>query len=118
MEKDTAYGLLLKGKGLLESGFPEQASIVLEKARQKEPRKGSVLEVLGRAYYTRGRYQQASGCFEDALDVDPTNDYAHFCLGLCYLKLKRKKEAGKHFKIAWFLRPLEMYREKATRFGA
>ena len=47
-----------------------------------------------------------------------TNDYAHYCLGLCYLKMKCNREAGGHFKLAWYLRPNEIYRDKAVRFGA
>lgn len=92
--------------------------MVLEKAREDFPKKGSILEVLGRAYYTYGRYDEAALRFEEAVEVDPTNDYAHYCLGRCYLKLKRKSEAGKHFKLAWNLKPCEMYRQEALRFGA
>ena len=117
MEQETAYELLQKGKELLVEDNPAQAALVLERALRVVPRKGSILEVLGRAYYRCGRYIDAAISFEEAVEVDPTNDYAHYCLGLCYLKLKRNREAGKHFKLAWVLRPGEMYREKAIRFG-
>lgn len=102
---------------LLEDGNPAQAAVVLERARAIEPRKGSILEALGRAYYSSGRYREAASRFEEALDVDPANDYAHYCLGLCYLKTGNKVEAGGHFKMAWFLRPHEMYRLNAELFG-
>ena len=117
MKKETAYELLKRGRELLKEDNPAQAAIILERALREIPRKGSILEVLGRAYYRSGRYMDAAGRFEEAIEVDPTNDYAHYCLGLCYLKLKRKTEAAAHFKIAWFLKPGEMYREKAARFG-
>ena len=117
MEEETAYELLQKGRVLLEEDNPAQAALVLERALERVPCKGSILEILGTAYYRSGRYGDAAGRFEEAVEVDPTNDYAHYCLGLCYLKLKRKTEAGAHFKIAWFLRPGEIYREKAARFG-
>lgn len=117
MKKETAYELLKRGRELLEEDNPAQAAIILERALREIPSKGSILEVLGRAYYRSGRYIEAAGRFEEAIEVDPTNDYAHYCLGLCYLKLKRKTEARAHFKIAWFLKPGEMYREKAARFG-
>lgn len=118
MEPEDAYTLLGKGLVLLDEGEPAQAAMVLEKAHRLEPRKGSILEALGRAYYSYGRYEDAMHCFEDALEVDPTNDYAHYCLGLCYLKMKRKTEAAGHFKIAWTLKPQDIYRGMAHRFGA
>jgi tetratricopeptide (TPR) repeat protein len=117
MQEETTYGLLQRGRELLDDGNPAQAALVLERARALEPRKGSILEVLGRAYYQSGRIEHAARRFEEALDIDPTNDYAHYCLGICYLKTRRKEEAAGHFKLAWFLRPGEMYRGKAERFG-
>ena len=116
-EEFEAYQLLQRGLELLRDGHPAQAALVLERAVQHEPGKGSILEALGRACFEAGRYPYAAASFEEALEADPTNDYAHYCLGLCYLKLKRKAEAGGQFKLAWFLRPREEYREKAVRFG-
>jgi tetratricopeptide (TPR) repeat protein len=118
MEERDAYLLLQRGRELLEDGHPAHAAVVLERARITAPRKGSVLETLGRAYYSYGCYGEAAVRFQEALEIDPTNDYAHYCLGLCYLKTKRKAEAAGHFKIAWSLRPREAYRIKAVRFGA
>lgn len=117
-ENETAYSLLMRGRSLLEDENPAQAVVVLERARAAEPQKGSILEALGRAQFACGRYRKAARSFTDALDVDPTNDYAHYCLGLCYLKMNRKREAGGHFKLAWYLRPQGIYLDKAARFGA
>ena len=119
MESDeSAYALLARGLELLDEGNPAQAAVVLQRARDCEPQKGSILEALGRAYFSSHRYQVAASCFEEALAVDPTNDYAHYCLGLCYLKLKKKQEAAGHFKLAWTLKPAEEYSMMARRFGA
>lgn len=118
MKEETPYSLLHQGRDLLEEGNPAQAAIVLERARTMEPEKGSILEVLGRAYFMYGEYSKASECYEKAIEVDPTNDYAHYCLGLCLLKEAEEEKAGKHFKIAWSLRPLDDYRFMALRFGA
>lgn len=118
MNEETPYSLLQQGKDLLESGNPAQAAVILERAREMAPEKGSILEVLGRAYFLFGEYGKASECYGEAVEVDPTNDYAHYCLGLCFLKGENKQEAGRHFKIAWSLRPLDDYRFMALRFGA
>lgn len=116
--EESAYTLLGRGLELLEQGNPAQAAKVLERAREVEPRKGSILEALGRAYFSSQRYDIAASRFEETLGVDPTNDYAHYCLGLCYLKLKRKDVAAGHFKMAWTLKPAEEYSMMARRFGA
>ncbi len=117
-DEGGAYELMQRGRELLEEGHPMQAAIILENARSEAPRKGSILELLGRAYYSSGRYEKAIERFAEALDVDPSNDYAHYCLGLCFLKTRRRSEAAGHFKLAWFLRPVEIYREKAAWSGA
>ena len=118
MDEENAYVFLEQGLELLAEGNCAQAALILERARGLEPHKGSILEALGRAYYSTGRYTSAARTFEEAVEVDPTNDYAHYCLGLCYLKLKRKAEAAGHFKIAWSLNPHDDYRRMARRFGA
>jgi len=116
--EESAYALLGRGLELLDQGNPAQAAIVLERARATEPRKGSILEALGRAYFSSHRYDVAATCFEEALEVDPTDDYAHYCLGLSYLKLKDKQAAAGHFMLAWTLKPAEEYSMMARRFGA
>jgi len=117
MEEVDAYALLLAGRSRLTAGDPEGAAALLERANTEQPGKGSILESLGVAYYRLFRYQEAARCFGDALEADPTNDYAHYCLGLCFLKTGQRERAGGHFKMAWSLKPVEEYREKAIRFG-
>lgn len=112
-----AYNMLQKGKRLLSEGNPFQAALVLERAREAAPGKGSILEALGRAYFACGRFAESAGGFEEALEVDPTNDYAHYCLGLCYMRLRRSADAERHFKMAWFLKPSEEYRARAALSG-
>jgi tetratricopeptide (TPR) repeat protein len=118
MSDNDAYELLQRGRELLDKENPVQAALVLEQAKNVQPGKGSILETLGRAYFACGRYRESAASFTEALGVDPTNDYAHYCLGLCYLKLELDSKAAGHFKMAWTLRPEEMYQEKALRFGA
>ena len=118
VEEHTAYNMLQRGRELLSEGNPAQAALVLEKARAAAPRKGSILEVLGRSYFACGRYSESASRFEEAVEVDPTNHYAHYCLGICYVNLRRKADAAGHFKLAWFLKPDEKYRSHASRFGA
>jgi tetratricopeptide (TPR) repeat protein len=115
--ENDAYELLQRGRELLDEENPVQAAFVLERAKHVQPGKGSILETLGRAYFACGRYKESAESFKEALGVDPTNDYAHYCLGLCCLKMDLGIEAAGHFKMAWSLKPLEMYAKKASRFG-
>lgn len=105
MEKESAYGLLKRGKKLLKEGNPAQAAVVLERAKRKEPQKGSIREALGRAYYNYKQYELAEDEFEKAVEIGPTNHYAHFGLGLCLNHLGQKFRARKHLKIAVAMKP-------------
>jgi uncharacterized protein HemY len=58
-ERETAYELLQRGQSLLASRHHAQAAIVLERADRLEPRKASILEALGRAYFNSGQPEAA-----------------------------------------------------------
>ncbi len=50
--------------------------------------------------------------FGDVLDDAPDNDYAHYALGRCLLRLGRADEARAHLRLARALRPQsDLYRE-------
>ena len=63
-EHESAYELLQRGQALLERRHYAQAAIVLERADRLEPRRGSILEALGRAYFNSGQAERARGAFE------------------------------------------------------
>ena len=52
-ERESAYGLLQRGQALSAERHYAQAAIVLARADRLEPGKGSILELLGRAYFMR-----------------------------------------------------------------
>ncbi|HAW60339.1 MAG TPA: hypothetical protein DCW86_02560 [Actinobacteria bacterium] len=111
MNVETAYSLLEKGKELLKTGNPAQAAVVLERAKKIEPNKGSIREALARAYYNYGQYVMARCEFKKAIEIDPTNHYAHFGLGLCFKKSGDRHGALRHLKLAVAMEPgIEVYR--------
>ncbi len=75
-----------------------QAATVLARAARLEPRKGSILEALGRAYYNSGQHEHAAETFEALLEVDPSAHYAHYALGQSLKQLGRPKEARTHLR--------------------
>jgi tetratricopeptide (TPR) repeat protein len=79
--------------------------IALERARDAAPGHGSVREALGRAYYGAGRPAAAGAEFAEAIEIDPTNDYAHFGLALCLARGGERTRALGHLRLAIAMRP-------------
>jgi Flp pilus assembly protein TadD len=90
--------------------------IALEQARDAAPGHGSVREALGRAYYGAGRTSAAEAEFAEALEIDPSNDYAHFGLGLCLARGGDRARAVGHLRLAVVMRPeVDSYRQALDR---
>ncbi len=117
-DDESAYDLLRRGQALLDQRHHAQAAIVLERADRLEPRKGSILEALGRAYFNSGQAERARVTFEALLEVDPSAHYAHFALGQSLKRLGRRDEAGTHLRLAVALSPNSaLYRDALARLG-
>ena len=111
-----AYELFRRGSELLAAGRAHQAVISLEQARDAAPGHGSVREALGRAYYGAGRTAAAEAEFAEALEIDPSNDYAHFGLGLCLARAGKRARAVGHLRLAVVMRPeVDTYRQALDR---
>jgi tetratricopeptide (TPR) repeat protein len=100
-----AYYLFKKGKILSKKGEFLKAIMFLEEARTLEPKKGSIREILASSYYNCGFYESARKHFLTALEIDASNDFAHYGLGLCLLKENKTGEAKGHLKIAAIMNP-------------
>jgi tetratricopeptide (TPR) repeat protein len=118
-EHESAYELLQRGSALLKQRHFAQAATVLERADRAEPRKASILEALGRAYYNSGQHERSRETFEQLLEVDPSAHYAHYALGQSYKQLGRVKEARTHLKLAVALAPSSpLYQGALQRLGS
>jgi tetratricopeptide (TPR) repeat protein len=104
-ERETAYGLFQRAGALMKRRHHAQAAVLLERADRLEPRKGSIIEALGRAYYNSGQHQAAADTFEQLLDIDPSAAYGHFGLGQSLKMLGRREEARVHLRLAVALAP-------------
>ena len=115
---ETAYDLLQRGQALLADHHHAQAAIVLERADRLEPRRASILEALGRAYFNSGQAERSRATFEALLDVDPSSHYGHFALGQSLKRLGRRREAATHLRLAVALSPkTTLYRDALDRLG-
>ena len=117
-ERESAYGLLQRGQALLKRRHHAQAAVVLERAAKLEPRKGSIVEALGRAYYNSGQHERAIGAFEELLEIDPSAAYGHYGLGQALKQVGRRNEARTHLRLAVALAPdSALYRAALARLG-
>lgn len=117
-DRESAYELLQRGHALMRQAHHAQAAIVLERAARLEPRKGSIIEALARAYYSSRQHQRAAEAFEALLEIDPSAHYGHFGLGLSLTRLGRTTEARLHLRLAVALDPANAgYRQALDRLG-
>lgn len=117
---DQVYALYQQGRSRLANGNPHGAAAALEEAlaqqaADQQPEKASLHETLGRAYFASSQIQRARAEFERALELDPSNDFAHFSIGRCYERQGRLGDAAKHFKIANALADRPLYQAALIR---
>jgi len=100
-----AYDCFQEGRRRLRKGETAQATIPLEQAKRLEPRKASIREALGIAYFRLRRWREAEEEFRVVLELSPTDHYAHYALGRALDKQGRSTEANGHYKLASFMDP-------------
>ncbi|MGH2811661.1 MAG: tetratricopeptide repeat protein [Actinomycetota bacterium] len=106
----------MKGQRLLADGHNHQAAIVLERAAQVEPRKSSIREAFARALFNSGQTDRAKEEFAMVVELDPSNDYGYFGLGLCHARQGELTVARGHLKLAVVMRPeVDAYRQALNR---
>jgi Flp pilus assembly protein TadD len=99
------YEWYQRGIQLLRNGHPAAAATLLARAAAAEPGSRSILEALARAQYDAGRYEEAVVSFTALTALSPTDDYAHFGLGLAASKAGELRLAAEHLALAVAMRP-------------
>jgi tetratricopeptide (TPR) repeat protein len=99
------YDWYRRGMQLLQAGNAAAAAQLLEHAARAEPDAPSVREALARALFDSGSYERARAAFAANVDESPTDDYAHFGLGLTSVRMGDLDAAVEHLAIAVALRP-------------
>ena len=100
-----AYTWYQRGLELLGRGSAAAAAQLLERAAEAEPGARSVLEALGRAQFDTRRYADAAQTFRQIVEASPTDDYAHFGLGLALARGGDPGAAAEHLALAAAMRP-------------
>jgi Flp pilus assembly protein TadD len=99
------YEWYQRGMQLLAERHPAAAATLLARAAEMEPASRSILEALARAQYDAGRYTESMDAFTRLIAVSPTDDYAHFGLGLAASKAGQLAVAAEHLALAVAMRP-------------
>ncbi|MEO8292190.1 MAG: hypothetical protein ABI635_03545 [Actinomycetota bacterium] len=115
MTDEAPYDLFVRGAAMLRDGHPYQAVTILARAKLLEPDKASIREALGRALYLTGAATRARREFAKAVQLNPTDDYAHFALALACERTGQRHRARGHAKIAAILHPGNEDYERAVR---
>jgi tetratricopeptide (TPR) repeat protein len=93
------------GMELLAKGSPAAAAHVLQRAVNAEPGSRSVREALARAQFDTGQYAAAAANFRKIVEASPTDDYAHFGLGLSLARAGDHEAAVEYLALAAAMRP-------------
>ena len=101
----SVYDWYHRGLQLLGERNPEAAATLLARAAEAEPGSRSILEALARAQHDAGYYADAIASFTRLIAVNPTDDYAHFGLGLAADKAGALQLAAEHLALAVAMRP-------------
>ncbi|SNR87000.1 tetratricopeptide repeat protein [Blastococcus mobilis] len=109
------YEWYQRGVQFLRDGNPAAAATLLSRAADAEPGSRSILEALARAQYDAGRYQEAVISFTALTAVSPTDDYAHFGLGLSASRAGELRLAVEHLALAVAMRPDASHYARALR---
>ncbi|MEN3041136.1 MAG: tetratricopeptide repeat protein [Bacteroidia bacterium] len=78
----------------------DKATLLLSKAKAKDPNNTAILRGLGDLWMLQGVIELAIDNYQKAATAEPNNPENHFKLGQAYLKAKAYKEAGEAFRKA------------------
>ncbi len=80
-----------------------------------EPGSRSVREALARAQFDTGQYAAAADNFRQIVEASPTDDYAHFGLGLSLARAGDHEAAAEYLALAAAMRPDRKHYTDALR---
>jgi predicted Zn-dependent protease len=110
-----AHAWYRRGMDLLGRGSPAAAAQILERAAEAEPASRSVREALARAQFDAGQYAAAAGNFRLIVEASPSDDYAHFGLGLALTRTGNPAAAAEYLALAAAMRPEATHYTDALR---
>jgi Flp pilus assembly protein TadD len=114
-DRSSVHHWYTTGLQLLGKGSPAAAAQLLQRAADAEPSSRSVREALARAQFDSGHYAAAAGNFRMIVEASPTDDYAHFGLGLSLARAGDHEAAAEYLALAAAMRPDRKHYTDALR---
>jgi ribosomal protein S12 methylthiotransferase accessory factor len=102
---EQASILVYLASGLKESGRWDEALDVLERARDLEPDRTDIHNLLGVCHFKRGEHEEAIACFQQVLALDPGSAMDHANLGVNYQAIGAYDKAAAAYETALSLDP-------------
>jgi len=103
--EEDVHAWYQRGMELLGNGSPAAAAQVLQRAATAEPSSRSVREALARAQFDAGWYAASADSFRLIVEASPSDDYAHFGLGLALARTGNHAAAAEYLALAAAMRP-------------
>ncbi|MFK7991847.1 MAG: tetratricopeptide repeat protein [Sandaracinaceae bacterium] len=100
MEERTKQLLSLGREHYDKREFEKAEHYLRQVLERDETRFADVLNMLGVIHHDRGRFEEAQGCFEEALSINPNYTEAALNLAVTYNDLGRYDEAKKIYRAA------------------
>ncbi len=110
-----AYDWYVRGQELLKGGNPAAAALLLRHAVEAEPGSRAAREALARALFDARQYAEAREVFATIIAENPSDDYAHFGLGLSALRSGEHRVAVEHLSLAVAMKPGQHHYSTALR---
>lgn len=101
----SPYDWYRRAVELLDTGNPDAAALLLARLRDVDPDSASVLEAYARALFDSRRFEEAADVFAEMVERNPSEDYAHYGLGMSLWRLQRFPLARDHLSMAVVMRP-------------
>jgi len=100
----SVYEWFQRAQALLESGNADAALQLLYRVKAEDS-SGSVLEALGRALFDARRYVEAESVFRELCELVPSDDFAHYGLGVSLWRMQEFTLARDELAMAFVMRP-------------
>ena len=101
----TAYEWYRRAIDLLERGDASASLVLLDRVLTEDPDSVSAREARARALFDARRFDEAADAFDSLVQVNPSDDFAHYGLGMALWRLQRFRHAEDHLAMASVMRP-------------
>ncbi len=100
----SVYDWFQRAQALLDTGNADAALQLLHRVKAEDS-STSVLEALGRALFDARRYVEAESVFRELCERVPSDDFAHYGLGVSLWRMQEFTLARDELAMAFVMRP-------------